>query len=365
MATNLNRILALPKYPIEGASSRYCIYQFIPHIEANGIRCDVSPFMDASLFQLSMQKGRPFRKTGKSLLALLRRTFTVLTCRRYDLIFIHRELVPAMPPLLEWLLSVSGKPVVFIYDDALFFHKQNEFSPLVSLLKNPNKINKIFGMVDVVIGTNPYLAEFAGQYCESSVFLEIPEDLTHFPARQYASPPDKPVIGWLGSPSTEKYLHLLDAIFRELSEQYDFTLKIIGGGQYQSSHFEVVHERWSLETENAQLHTFDIGIMPLPDEEWSQGKSGGKARTYMAAGIPAVCSRIGYNNQLIKHRSTGYLVESQDEWFDSLSELLDDPAQRQLIGNNARNYLEEHLNLPGQADRLLDILTSAYHQKQK
>ena len=101
--------------------------------------------------------------------------------------------------------------------------------------------------------------------------------------------------------------------------------------------------------------SFDIGLMPLPLEEWSQGKSGGKARTYMAAGIVPVCTSIGYNQELIDSGRTGFLVESLSDWEDQLSLLIESPELRKKIGIAAREEVEERFSISGQAQKLKDV----------
>jgi glycosyltransferase involved in cell wall biosynthesis len=357
------KVLALPKYPLDGASSRYCVHQFIPWLERSGLHCSVMPFMDDELYRLSQGGGNHWQKLWRALSATLRRLRLPFIAHRYDVIFIQRELIPALPPVLEWLLAKLGTPLVFIYDDALFIRKDNIHNPLLRLLKRPHYILSVFRQVDCVIGTNRYLRDYAARYARRAEYLALPEDLDLVRPKSYAQRSHGPaVIGWFGSPSTEKYLHLLDEVFTELASCCDFELHIVGGGSFQHEHCKVVHKTWSLSGETADLHSFDIGIMPLPPEEWSQGKSGGKARTYMAAALPAVCTDIGHNRDLIDHRQTGFLVTEPEDWITTLQQLIADPGLRQRVGEQARQHLEHHLSLPGQARQLQGILESVCQQ---
>ena len=357
------KVLALPKYPMDGASSRYCVHQFIPWLERAGMQCSVMPFMNTELYQLSQRSGNPWQKLGRAVGAILRRLRLPFIAHRYDVIFIQRELIPAVPPVLEWVLAKLGTPLVFIYDDALFIRKDNIHNPLLRLFKRPHYILSVFRMVDCVIGSNRYLRDYAADYARRAEYLALPEDLDLIRPKSYSLKANAPVvIGWFGSPSTEKYLHLLDDVFLALARCCEFEIHVVGGGRYEHEHCKVVHKPWALNSENADLHSFDIGIMPLPAEQWSQGKSGGKARTYMAAALPAVCADIGHNRDLIEHGKTGFLVSATDDWVATLQNLIADPSLRQGIGEQARQQLENNLSLPGQAQKLQHILESVCEQ---
>ena len=100
--------------------------------------------------------------------------------------------------------------------------------------------------------------------------------------------------------------------------------------------------------------------MPLPLEEWSLGKCGGKARTYMAAGVPAVCTGIGYNCELIHHGKTGMLVESDEEWLHALTELALDSNLRQSMADAARDDVETRFNVPVISSQMAEIIREIY-----
>ncbi len=71
---------------------------------------------------------------------------------------------------------------------------------------------------------------------------------------------------------------------------------------------------WSKATEISDLEKIDIGIMPLPDDEWSKGKCGFKALQYMALEIPAVASPVGVNTTIIQEGINGFLCTTDEEW---------------------------------------------------
>ena len=70
------------------------------------------------------------------------------------------------------------------------------------------------------------------------------------------------------------------------------------------------------------MQGIDIGVYPLPNDNWVLGKSGLKAIQYMAFGIPCVASNVGTTPLIIKDRVNGLLVKSEEEWVDALEELI-------------------------------------------
>ena len=288
------------------------------------------------MYRAVFSSSASWKKGFYTIWATIRRVGVVLTAWRYDVVVMQRELLPFGPPMLEKLLRWQGMAIVFDYDDALFIHKDSKHNPLASKMRRPDKTLRIFALVDAVAAGNQYLADYARPYCENTVALEVAEDTRRIPLRDFSAG-DSVVIGWLGSPSTEKYLELIRPVLESLFKgRDDLQMHIVGGGDFALQNTEVVHIPWQLETEVESLLGFDIGLMPLPLEEWSKGKSGGKARTYMAAGVVPVCSAIGYNLELIEHQETGYLVETMDEWMQALKALTESAQLRERIGRAAR-----------------------------
>jgi glycosyltransferase involved in cell wall biosynthesis len=352
------KVLFLTKYPIEGASSRYRVFQYLPQLEQQGIECTASSFMDSAMYRVAFSPGNTARKAWHYCKAVWRRLRVLSGCNAYDLVFMQREVLPFGPPLCERWLRRQEPALVFDYDDALFVHQPSEFSPLASLLRSRNRVFGIFRNVDCVLAGNDYLAAVAAPHCRDTRTFHVAEDTRRFKRERKPKPGDEIVIGWMGSWSTEKYLETIRNALRQVLDRYPETrLRVVGGlGEFDLQPHEVEHREWQLETETTTLLDFDIGIMPLPLNEWSLGKSGGKARTYMAAGLPVVCTAIGYNLELVDDRETGFLVTTEEEWVQALSQLVEDRDLRRGMGEKAQKMVEKSFSLAGQSRELAAIL---------
>ncbi len=336
------RILFLTRYPVEGASSRYRVFQYLPHLEALGVHCTVQSFMDQQMYALSFSEGKTLKKLWAAVKATVARLWKLRHFRRYDIIYMQRELLPFGAPWVERALKVVGARLVFDYDDALFIKKPSRYSWIATLLRSSDKVFDLFRLSKRVVAGNDWLRDKAIEHGGNAVTVEVAEDTDRIKMRTRHSDADDIVIGWLGSNSTVKYLRLIEPVLHRISSQYpQVRFEIVGGGDFDFGDLPVTHTPWSLDGELEALQRFSIGLMPLPLEEWSRGKSGGKARTYMAAGVPAVCTAIGYNLELIMHGKTGFLCTSEDDWEAVLCELIVNCNLRQGIAEAARRNVEE------------------------
>ncbi|MCB2017004.1 MAG: glycosyltransferase family 4 protein [Hydrogenophaga sp.] len=344
------KVLFLTRYPVEGASSRYRVHQYLPALEALGVRCTVQTFMDEAMYRLSFSPGGTARKAGMTLQATLRRLRALTRWREYDLIYLQRELFPFGPPWAEQWLRRRGAAMLFDYDDALFIKKPSRYNPIATLLRSPSKTLDIFRLVDCVVAGNDWLRDRAIAEGGRAVTLEVAEDTQRIRMHAPHSNGRPVTVGWLGSKSTVKYLRLIEPVLQELARAHPgLRFEIVGGGEFEMAGVPWVHTEWSLQAELEALQRFDIGLMPLPQEDWANGKSGGKARTYMAAGVVPVCQDIGYNRQLIRDGDTGCLCTTAQDWRDTLERLMADAPLRQRIAEAARADVERRFSLAGQA----------------
>jgi glycosyltransferase involved in cell wall biosynthesis len=66
----------------------------------------------------------------------------------------------------------------------------------------------------------------------------------------------------------------------------------------------------------------------------------------MACGLPVVCERDSGAADYIVHGETGFLVSTDQEAFDAIIALKNDPALRARIGENARRSMEQRYSAP-------------------
>lgn len=340
------KILFCPKYPKLGASSRLRTYQFLPLWEKQGYQVGVSSFFNEKyLTRFYSKKGHhPLNVLG----CYFRRFWVLLGAWRYDVIWIEKELFPFLPSYAEWILEKSGKGYVVDYDDAVFHNYDAHSSALVRKWMG-DKIAWVMRHSELVCAGNAYLREYAVKAgAKQVVILPTVVDLSKYSKKtDFSSSVVR--IGWVGSPTTMKYLLSLKEVFRKLGKRYQIEVLVINAVGTQIPDLGVPARLipWSEEAEGDLISGFDIGIMPLPDDDWERGKCAYKLIQYMACGLPVVASAVGMNNDVVQEGHNGFLARDLQEWEDGLVKLIQDLELRIRLGKNGRKLVEEKYTLQG------------------
>ncbi len=353
------KILLLSKYSRMGASSRLRALQYLPHLEADGFEITVSSlFDDEYLHSLYKQNKRTVMGTARS---YLQRLVVLLSSYKYDLIWVEKEIFPFLPAFAERLLRLFGKAYIVDYDDAIFHSYDMSRNPIIRHLLG-GKIDTVKRHSACVIAGNDYLASRA----RSAGALRIEHLPTVVDYSRYKvksdSHTDRPVIGWIGSPSTQKYVvNIRDSLVRAC-HRHRARLLLVGAtpqvaADLQGLDIEIVP--WSEESEAEMILRMDIGIMPLPDGPWEKGKCGYKLIQYMACAIPVVASPVGVNVDIVNDSQSGFLADNPSDWENALLQLLESPSLRVQMGAAGRKAVETTYSLQAQAPVLSRILTEA------
>ena len=355
------RLLCLGTYPVESAAARYRVLQFFPALREMGIGPHFSPFLDSPFFRNFYQPRHKARKAVRLMGFAARRAVQINRARDYDAILIHREAALLGPPWAErWLAQVARKPLIFDFDDAVQIAVDSPiYGRIATLLKNPHKTPQIIEMSHSVIAGNRHLETYARTLNSrvSVIPTVVDADLMR-PARRENG--GKIVLGWMGTHTTFPYLEALFPTLQCLAKRYPIVLRVVGAGrEFSLSGVEVDNRRWSLASEISDLQSFDIGLYPIIEDEWSLGKSGFKAVQYMATATPVVASPVGATCDIVRDGIEGFLPDAPDAWLEKLGLLLEDATLRQTLGQAGRARVEAWYCLRKQAPRLAAIVREA------
>lgn len=334
-------MLVLCPYPQGVAAGQRLKYeQYLDDWRAAGFAVDVSPFMDRALWDIVHVRGHLVGKAIGTLRGHLRRLRDLVRVRRYDIVYVFLWVTPLGTGWIERLVRWQARRIVYDIEDNLL--AEDASRPLRqrigAAIRNPARIRFLIERADHVVTASPFMLDrYRALNAAGAASLIYPSvDTELFRPRDAPSHAHKPVIGWTGTFSSAPYLDLLRPVFQALARRVDFTLIVIGNFPYALPGVDLEVLSWSRAEEVAQMQRLDIGVYPLPDDDWVLGKAGLKVIQYMAFGLPSVSTAIGTATRQVTDGVDGFLVRGEEQWLATLERLCREPALRRRIGEAAR-----------------------------
>jgi glycosyltransferase involved in cell wall biosynthesis len=335
------RVLALTRYGALGASSRLRFMQYFQSLKEGNIQIEWCPLFDDAALVSKYQHGQ--YKLTTTVASYVNRISVMLKRHAFDLLWVEKEALPWCPLWLEAAL-LRGVPYVLDYDDAVFHNYDLHRIGIVRTLLG-KRLDHLMANATLVVCGNAYLAQRALNAGATWVErLPTVIDLyrySHPTEHQRFATDDLPRIVWIGSPSTVKYLGLLNQSLQSLAMRRPFVLRVIGAN-FMLEGVRVECAPWSEATEVSAISECCMGIMPLLDSAWERGKCGYKLIQYMACSLPVVASDVGVNAEIIQDGVNGFLAQSSEKWTDYMLRLLNDPSLRHQMGQLGRQRVENH-----------------------
>ncbi len=337
----------VPHRPDRSPSQRYRLEQFIAHFEANGHTVVYANLLGQLGDRVLYSKGRLFLKLLLLVKAFLRRLRDVYRVGREDIVVIHREAFLTRGTFFERALRRRSRHLVFDFDDAIWHMDVSEANKRLSWLKDPSKTDRIIAMADLVIAGNDYLAEHARAFNANVVVIPTVIDTTLYKPMQRPRSDGRVTIGWTGSLTSVAHLALAVPTLRNVQQRFGdkVVFRVISDRLFEAQGLQVENVRWNSATEVEDLAPIDIGIMPLPDNEWSRGKCGFKGLQYMGMGKAVVLAEVGVNKVIVRHGVNGLLASSPRDLEAHLVQLVEDAELRARLGVEARRTVEERYSV--------------------
>ncbi|WP_145620731.1 glycosyltransferase [Nitrospirillum viridazoti] len=356
--------MALPRYDRLGASSRLRFFDPLPHLAAAGLDVSTAPFFDDGYLR-RLYAGQPVK--GWTLADRYRRRMAALKAAgRTDLLWIEKEALPWLPAGVERRLF-GGRPYVLDFDDAWHLrYAGHRLAPLRRLLGD--KLERLVAGATLTVVANDALASWAeAAGARRLLRLPTPVDLARYQAALAPERPpgDRPPgnhapgefrVGWIGTPSSARYLAALAEPLAALAASGPLTLVTIARHPVALPGVPEEFIPWSEAGETAALAGIDAGIMPLPHTPFAQGKSGFKLLQYMAAGKAVVASPVGENRRIVADGVTGLWADSPEGWVQALEALRTDLDLRHRLAAAGRDLVAREYDLAVLGPRLAAAL---------
>lgn len=307
------------------ASTAFRVHQYVPLLKAHGIELDCRPA--AELDQVTDFKG-------------------------YDGILLQKKLLSRCG---RQRLIRSGLPVIFDIDDATW-HPLEKKHRFITRWRTNHRLAACLRLSRIAVPANEYLARRLRQ--DAAHVEVLPMTL---PAAEWnaAKPVEGPVVlGWAGAPGNHFQLRSIETALRELKREMPEVVIRIFSGMRPELDVEIDFVSFDAAKQIEVLHSFTIGLLPLPDTPFNHGKSPIKALQYMAAGIPCVASALAGTVEMLGEQGGGLYAADLDAWKHHLLTLAHDREMRRQMGRAGRERFETLFTSEAAARRWAEL----FHQ---
>lgn len=350
------RALLLSTLPREGPSARPRLYAYERHLRSRGVEPTFAPLLTSRAARGFYRTGLAARgsRVASAAAGALARLARLLRAGRFDVVVVHRDLLPRGNRLALRLLERAKVPWVYDFDDAVYlaprdFVETGEGSRArMARGKDPAEIEAIAAGAAVVLAGNETIAAWARARGAADVRVQpTPVDTDLFrPPPVPAAHDGAGVVGWIGSPTAAYCVRSLRDALGRLGRRRRFELRIVGAGEpVEVSGVPTVERAWNLDSEADEYRALHVGLYPLPDNEWTRGKCGYKALAYMASGAVPVASPVGASATIVEHGLRGFHARTDDEWVEHVDRLLGDPELRAEMSVRGRAFVEEKFSV--------------------
>ena len=324
-------ILFIPAGSAKLASTRTQAFERVAELRSRNIRADI----------LDPQRKPTWR--GNKLRALL----LPFRSPGYDILFFQKTLHPRYRAAMR-AARQRGQLVAF--------HTDDWFADAAAAL------NDCFASADISFVCSAFLAAKARAAKGNPVLLPAVVDPTRFrPAPHGQKGPL--VLGWVGASLYENLL-LIKAPLARLAQRRRILLRIVGAppepilAELRAARIPIgITGFLPKEEVPSVVSSFDIALMPAPDNALHRAAMPTKLLEYMAAGLPCVASKVGEIPHILK--GTGLIAHASKDWDRHLEQLAKSPALRSRLGRAARTRILARYSLQATTDLLLEALAHA------
>ena len=344
LKSNTHKMAVICPYPYGVAAGQRLKYeQYFSNWRENHFEIQIFPFMSHKLWKIAYKKGFLFSKIIETIYGYCKRWYLPFIIHKYDIVYIHQWTTPYGSSLYDFIIKNRARKLIYDIEDFVTEKNSNiaSTSKFIQFFRFTSRIKFLVKNADHVISSSPSLND----YCislnklSSSTFISSSINTNRFIPKNNYENDHKIVIGWTGTFSSKPFLESIIGYLKELNSISDFKLRIISNCNFEIDDLDVELIEWSKEKEVEDLQGIDIGLYPLENSKWVLGKSGLKALQYMSFGIPTVATSVGTSKDIINNNINGFLVNSKDEWINTLKKLIEDNTLRKRIGLEARETI--------------------------
>jgi glycosyltransferase involved in cell wall biosynthesis len=354
------RVVATSAQGLMSPGFRVRVLLFRPELLHYGVRVDPHALFTQEEFETFSDGG--VRQRITLLLSARRRLARQLSeSERWHSVALIQRQTDFLPSLGLERRASAGRRLIWDVDDAIWLDASRAAGGhrLAGLKGTTRKVRWLAARADHIVSANAYLADFLSQYSSRITIIPSVVETRAVRPRRHVDHSEL-VVGWIGSPTTAPYLlrisRVLTRVSRELSDR-SLRLLIVGGTMPSENGIAVESVPWTVDNELDALGRIDVGLMPMPDNPWTRGKSAYKALQYMSAGIPVVGDDVGVASSVIGAGKAGFVVRHEDGWVEALITLARNAGLRARLGEHGRQRVEKDFSVTRWAPVVAQILS--------
>lgn len=351
------KILFLTPYPHGAApSQRFRFEQYYGFLGEEGAEWEARAFWSENAWRILYYKGNFLPKILRLMHGWIKRFLLFFSLSRYDFVFVHREIDPLGLPLFPWLYAkVAGKKIIYDFDDAIWIPNASESNRAFMRFKNWNNTRYLCKLAYKVSAGNEFLCAYAAEVNPNVVYNPTTIDTEHLHNRIKNQDTADFTVGWTGTHSTIRYLEDIIPALEKAAQKTTFTLAVICDKEPAFRLPFMKFIPWNKPTEIEDLLQFNIGLMPLTEDKWSNGKCGFKALQYMALGIPALVSPVGVNTKIVDHDINGFICRTEEDWVSHITRLARDRELLKRLASKTREKIEREYSVKSNRENFLSL----------
>ena len=322
-------------------SSRIRAVDLAPHLAEHGIEMTVE-----ALPKSFIDRRKLFRKASK-----------------YPLVVLQKRLLNRLEfPFLRGQARILG----FDFDDAIYMRSASPSANPADYVSRTRmrRFRRIVKKTDFVIPANQVLANKVRDIVPGKPLEIIPSavDCDDIKPRTDYHLDGPPILGWIGSRSTLRYLNMLAEPLQELQYEFHCQMWVIADRLPEIPGVHVEFIPWNLATQYDEIRKFDIGLMPLTADPFTEGKSSYKLLQYLATGVPAICSPVGMNVEVSGNEEYCLTATTPGEFDTQIRRLMGNMELRKQLGTNGPQLVAEKYSLAAVAKKLAAFFTKTVEE---
>lgn len=341
--------------PNRSPSQRYRFEQYFEFLKTNGYDCELSYIINKTDDAFFYSPGHFIKKFLITIKSAVKRLKDTKRADDFDIVFVQREAFMTGSTFFEKRFATSKAKLVYDFDDSIWIMDTSDANKKWEWMKSTKKTGDIISISNMVFAGNKYLSEYAQKFNNNVKIIPTTIDTVVFQRKQEYKNSEKICIGWSGSITTIKHFEEATDILKKIKQRYGDRVyfKVMGDDTYENKELNLKGIPWTSATEIDIISTFDIGIMPLPNDLWVKGKCGLKGLSYMALEVPTIMSAVGVNTEIITDGENGFLAATQEEWINKISLLIESFELRKKLGAKGRKTVVESYSFDSQKNNYL------------